>query len=108
MPDKVVRQFEYRQCISAHPIRSQEARRPANNRMYVIGNLFVEILWLEAPSYLLTEIWTSVPAIPPIDPSMPPHALLDLIAREARRDNVGKEEKFDKMLDLLTRHYRGS
>ncbi|KAI5676747.1 hypothetical protein M9H77_07697 [Catharanthus roseus] len=27
-------------------------------------NTFVEALWLEAPSYLLTETWTSVPAIP--------------------------------------------
>ncbi|KAI5657512.1 hypothetical protein M9H77_26305 [Catharanthus roseus] len=44
----------------------------------------------------------------PVDPPMPSQALLDLIAREARRDDVGKEEKFDRMLDLLIRHYRGS
>ncbi|KAI5681429.1 hypothetical protein M9H77_02657 [Catharanthus roseus] len=110
MPDRVVRQFGYRQCSPAHPIRSQEARRPANNRIYVVRNLFVEALWLEVPSHLLMETWTSVPVIPPnaSDPPMPPQALLDLIAREARRENVGKEQKFDKMLDLLTGHYRGS
>ncbi|KAI5658331.1 hypothetical protein M9H77_27124 [Catharanthus roseus] len=27
------------------------------------GNTFVETLWLEAPSHLLTESWTSVPTI---------------------------------------------
>ncbi|KAI5682775.1 hypothetical protein M9H77_04003 [Catharanthus roseus] len=63
--DRVVRQFGFRHCIPAHPIRPQEARRPANNEMYVLRNLFVEALWLEAPSHLLTESWTSVPAIPP-------------------------------------------
>ncbi|KAI5670862.1 hypothetical protein M9H77_11226 [Catharanthus roseus] len=52
------------ECIPAHPIQSQEARRPLNNRMYVLGNTFVEALWLEAPSHLLTESWTSVPTIP--------------------------------------------
>ncbi|KAI5678018.1 hypothetical protein M9H77_08968 [Catharanthus roseus] len=118
----------------------QEARRPANNRMYVVRNLFVEALWLEVTSHLLTETWTSVSAIPPsactddymqwflprshpriqnpvniscgfhipTDPPMPPQALLDLIAPEARREDVRKEDKFDRMLDLLTRHYRGN
>ncbi|KAI5654379.1 hypothetical protein M9H77_31566 [Catharanthus roseus] len=57
-------EFGYRQCISAHPIQPQEARRPPNSRMYVLRNTFVEALWLEAPSNLLTETWTSVPAIP--------------------------------------------
>ncbi|KAI5658631.1 hypothetical protein M9H77_27424 [Catharanthus roseus] len=55
IPDRVVRQFGYRQCIPAHPIRSQEASRPANNRMYIVRNLFVEALLLEAPSHLLKE-----------------------------------------------------
>ncbi|KAI5677052.1 hypothetical protein M9H77_08002 [Catharanthus roseus] len=58
-------EFGFRQCIPAQPLRSQEARRPANNRMYVVRNLFVEALWLEAPSHLLTETWTSILAIPP-------------------------------------------
>ncbi|KAI5656508.1 hypothetical protein M9H77_25301 [Catharanthus roseus] len=120
--------------------RSQEARRPTNNRMYVVRNLFVKTLWLEALSHLLTKTWTSVPAIPPsactddymqwflprshpwiqnpvniprgfhvpADPPMPPQTLVDLIAREARREDARKEEKFDRMLDLLTRHYRGN
>ncbi|KAI5667256.1 hypothetical protein M9H77_17109 [Catharanthus roseus] len=65
MPDRILRQFGSRQCIPAHPIQPQEARRPPNNRMYVLRNTFVEALWLEAPSHLLTETWTSVPAIPP-------------------------------------------
>ncbi|KAI5673291.1 hypothetical protein M9H77_13655 [Catharanthus roseus] len=64
MPDRVLRQFGFRQCISAHPIQPWEARRPPNNRMYVLRNTFVEALWLEAPLHLLTETWTSVPAIP--------------------------------------------
>ncbi|KAI5663655.1 hypothetical protein M9H77_22978 [Catharanthus roseus] len=64
MPDWVLRQFGFRQCIPAHPIQPREARRPPNNRMYVLRNTFVEALWLEAPSHLLTETWTSVPAIP--------------------------------------------
>ncbi|KAI5647641.1 hypothetical protein M9H77_33646 [Catharanthus roseus] len=32
--------------------------------MYGARNLFLEALWLEASSHLLTETWTSVPAIP--------------------------------------------
>ncbi|KAI5672789.1 hypothetical protein M9H77_13153 [Catharanthus roseus] len=58
-----VRQFEWRQCIPAHLIRPMEPRRPANNRMYVVTNIFVEALWLEAPSHLLIETWTRVLAI---------------------------------------------
>ncbi|KAI5666389.1 hypothetical protein M9H77_16242 [Catharanthus roseus] len=109
---------EFRQCIPAHPIQPMEARKPANNRMYVVRNLFLEALWLEAPSHLLTETWTSVPAIPPsnplniprrfhvpVDPPMPPQALLDLVARKARREDAEKEEKFDSIADLLMRHY---
>ncbi|KAI5677718.1 hypothetical protein M9H77_08668 [Catharanthus roseus] len=64
MLDWILRQFGYRQCIPAHPIQPQEARRLPNNRMYVLRNTFMEALWLEAPSHLLTESWTSVPAIP--------------------------------------------
>ncbi|KAI5656552.1 hypothetical protein M9H77_25345 [Catharanthus roseus] len=33
-------------------------------RMYDLQNTFVETLWFEAPSHLLIETWTSVPAIP--------------------------------------------
>ncbi|KAI5649159.1 hypothetical protein M9H77_35164 [Catharanthus roseus] len=116
------------------------ACRPANNKMYVVRNLFVEALWLEAPSHLLIETWTSVPAIPPsactndymqwflprshqriqnplniprgfyvpVDSPMPPQALLDLVAREARREDAEKEEKFDRIADLLMRHYCAS
>ncbi|KAI5664070.1 hypothetical protein M9H77_23393 [Catharanthus roseus] len=65
MPDRVVRQFGWVQCISTHPIRPQEHRRPANNRVYMVKNVFIEALWLEAPSHLLTSTWTSIPAIPP-------------------------------------------
>ncbi|KAI5650633.1 hypothetical protein M9H77_36638 [Catharanthus roseus] len=129
-----------RLCIPAHPIRPIEAHRPVNNRMYVVRNLFVEALWLEAPSHLLTEAWISVLAIPPsactndymqwflprshpriqnplniphgfyvpVDPSMPPQALLYLVARETRREDTRKEEKFDRIDDLLMRHYRAS
>ncbi|KAI5654808.1 hypothetical protein M9H77_31995 [Catharanthus roseus] len=64
MPDRVLRQFGFRQCIPAHPIQPREARRPLNNRMYVLRNTFVEALWLQAPSHLLTKTWTSIPAIP--------------------------------------------
>ncbi|KAI5680540.1 hypothetical protein M9H77_01767 [Catharanthus roseus] len=48
-----------------HPIRPQEHRKPANNRVYMVNNVFIEALWLEAPSHLLTSTWTSIPAIPP-------------------------------------------
>ncbi|KAI5674031.1 hypothetical protein M9H77_14395 [Catharanthus roseus] len=65
MPDRVVRQFGWVQSIPAHPIRPQEHRRPANNRVYMVKNVFIEALWLEAPSHLLTCIWISIPAIPP-------------------------------------------
>ncbi|KAI5647837.1 hypothetical protein M9H77_33842 [Catharanthus roseus] len=51
-------------CIPAHLIQPWEARRPPNNRMYVLRNTFVDALWLEALSHLLTESWTSVPGIP--------------------------------------------
>ncbi|KAI5671076.1 hypothetical protein M9H77_11440 [Catharanthus roseus] len=43
-----------------------------------------------------------VPAVP----SMPPQALLDLIACEARREDARKKDKFDRITDLLMRHYR--
>ncbi|KAI5666704.1 hypothetical protein M9H77_16557 [Catharanthus roseus] len=61
----VVKQFGWVQCIPAHPIRPQEHCRPANNRVYMVKNVFIEALWLEAPSHLLTSTWTSIPAIPP-------------------------------------------
>ncbi|KAI5649090.1 hypothetical protein M9H77_35095 [Catharanthus roseus] len=64
MLDRVLRQFGFRQCIPAHPIQPREARRPLNNRMYILRNTFVEALWLEAHSHLFIETWTSVPAIP--------------------------------------------
>ncbi|KAI5656732.1 hypothetical protein M9H77_25525 [Catharanthus roseus] len=129
MPDRILRQFGFRQCILAHPIQPQEARRPPNNRMYVLRNTFVE-----APSYLLTESWTSVSTIPPssctddymgwylprshprirnpenipsgfhiqVAPTMPPQALLDLIARETTRE----DSEFRRTVrDLLRKHY---
>ncbi|KAI5658294.1 hypothetical protein M9H77_27087 [Catharanthus roseus] len=55
----------YFDCVEPYmPEQPQEARRPPNNKMYVLRNTFVEALWLEAPSHLLTESWTSVLAIP--------------------------------------------
>ncbi|KAI5661293.1 hypothetical protein M9H77_20616 [Catharanthus roseus] len=48
-----------------HPIRPQELCRPANNRVYMVKNVFIEALWLEALSHLLTSTWTSIPTIPP-------------------------------------------
>ncbi|KAI5664516.1 hypothetical protein M9H77_23839 [Catharanthus roseus] len=63
MPDRILRQCGFRQCIPAHPIHPQDACRPLNNRMYVLRNTFVEALWLEAHLHLLIESWTSVPAI---------------------------------------------
>ncbi|KAI5683984.1 hypothetical protein M9H77_05212 [Catharanthus roseus] len=101
----------------------QEARRPPNNRMYVLMNTFT---------------WNSVPAIPPssctdnymgwylprshpsiqnpenipsgfhllVAPVMPPQALLDLIAREATREDL-EDSEFRRMVrDLLRKHYR--
>ncbi|KAI5654818.1 hypothetical protein M9H77_32005 [Catharanthus roseus] len=44
---------------------SEEHRRPANNRVYMVKNVFIVALWLEVPSHLLTSTWTSIPAIPP-------------------------------------------
>ncbi|KAI5652788.1 hypothetical protein M9H77_29975 [Catharanthus roseus] len=114
MPDRVLRQFGFRQCIPTHPIQPHEARRPLNNRMYVVRNTFVEALWLEAPSHLLTNSYTddymdsvlprSHPRIQnpsniprgfhvPIALAMPPQALLDLIAREATRVDVNERER---------------
>ncbi|KAI5668684.1 hypothetical protein M9H77_18537 [Catharanthus roseus] len=40
----------------------------------------------------------------PVDPPMPAEALLDLVASEASREDVGKEERLDRVLDLLRRH----
>ncbi|KAI5672266.1 hypothetical protein M9H77_12630 [Catharanthus roseus] len=50
---------------SSYPIRPQEHRRLANNRVYMVKNVFIEAFRLEAPSHLLTSTWTSIPAIPP-------------------------------------------
>ncbi|KAI5681650.1 hypothetical protein M9H77_02878 [Catharanthus roseus] len=33
--------------------------------VYMVKNVSIEVLWLEAPSHLLTFTWTSIPAIPP-------------------------------------------
>ncbi|KAI5671968.1 hypothetical protein M9H77_12332 [Catharanthus roseus] len=65
MPDRVVRQFGWVQCILAHPIRPLEHRRLANNRVYAVKNVFIEALWLEASSHLLTSTWNNVLALPP-------------------------------------------
>ncbi|KAI5680869.1 hypothetical protein M9H77_02096 [Catharanthus roseus] len=93
--------------------------------------------WLEAPSHLLTETWTSIPTIlpsactndymewfllrthpriqnpinvsrefhVPVDLPMPASALMDMIAREVHRDDAEKEEKYDKIADLVKHHY---
>ncbi|KAI5670775.1 hypothetical protein M9H77_11139 [Catharanthus roseus] len=42
----------------------EEHRRPANNRVCMVKNVFIEALWREAPSHLLTSTWTSILAIP--------------------------------------------
>ncbi|KAI5656517.1 hypothetical protein M9H77_25310 [Catharanthus roseus] len=65
MPDRIVKQFGWVLCVPAHPIRPQEHRRLVNNRVYMVKNVFIEALWLEALSHLLTSTWTSNPAIPP-------------------------------------------
>ncbi|KAI5677860.1 hypothetical protein M9H77_08810 [Catharanthus roseus] len=119
-------EVRFRQCIPAHPVRPMEACRPANNRMYVVRKSFVEALWLEAPSHLLIETWTSVSTIPPsspqdiesherfrrfhvpVDPPMPVSALMDMIAREMHRNDTRKEEKYDKITDLVKRHYHST
>ncbi|KAI5659013.1 hypothetical protein M9H77_27806 [Catharanthus roseus] len=64
MPDRVVRQFGWVQCIPTHPIRPLEHRRLANNRVYMVKNVFIYALWLEALSHLLMSTWTNVPALP--------------------------------------------
>ncbi|KAI5682920.1 hypothetical protein M9H77_04148 [Catharanthus roseus] len=63
--DVVIRQFVRVQCILAHPIHPQEYYRPANNRVYMVKNVFIEALWLEAPSHLLMSTWTSIYTLPP-------------------------------------------
>ncbi|KAI5682155.1 hypothetical protein M9H77_03383 [Catharanthus roseus] len=42
----------------------------------------------------------------PVDPPILAKALLDLVACEASREDVGKEERLDRVLDLLRRHRR--
>ncbi|KAI5665924.1 hypothetical protein M9H77_15777 [Catharanthus roseus] len=42
----------------------------------------------------------------PVAPAMPPQALLDLIAREATRENADERERLHTVVDLLRRHYR--
>ncbi|KAI5667129.1 hypothetical protein M9H77_16982 [Catharanthus roseus] len=48
-----------------HPIYPQEHRGPANNRVYMVKDVFIEAFWLEASSHLLTSTWTNIPTIPP-------------------------------------------
>ncbi|KAI5675585.1 hypothetical protein M9H77_06535 [Catharanthus roseus] len=43
----------------------EEHCRPENNKVYMVKNVFIEALWLEAPSHLLMYTWTNIPAIPP-------------------------------------------
>ncbi|KAI5661936.1 hypothetical protein M9H77_21259 [Catharanthus roseus] len=127
MPDRVVRQFGWVQCISAHPIRPQEHRRPTNNRAF----------WLEAPSHL-TSTWTNIPTISPsrcTDDYMPwflprthpriqnpdrlprgvqlptiapitPHVLLDMVARELDRDDIDDATKVSRASDMIKRYHQ--
>ncbi|KAI5672327.1 hypothetical protein M9H77_12691 [Catharanthus roseus] len=128
MLDRVLRQFGYRQCIPTHPIQSQEACRPPNNMLYVLRNTFVEALWLETsvlaipPSSCTDDYmgWYFSQShsriqnpgnIPrgfhlPVAPVMPPQALLDLIAREATREDLEDSEFRRTVRDLLRKHYR--
>ncbi|KAI5649723.1 hypothetical protein M9H77_35728 [Catharanthus roseus] len=42
----------------------------------------------------------------PVDPPMQAEALLDLVASEASQEDIRKEERLDRVLDLLRRHRR--
>ncbi|KAI5671861.1 hypothetical protein M9H77_12225 [Catharanthus roseus] len=119
----VFRQFGWVQCIPAHPIRPQEYLRPANKRVYIVKNVFIEALWLNAPSHLLTSTWTSIPAIPPsrcTDDYMPwlprgvqmptiapitPHALLNMVARELDRDDIDDATNVSRASDMIKRYH---
>ncbi|KAI5671276.1 hypothetical protein M9H77_11640 [Catharanthus roseus] len=120
----IVRQFEWVQCIPAHPIRPQKHRRPVNNRVYMVKNVFIEELWLEAPSHLLTSTWTSIPALPPsrcTDDYMPwfpcgvqlltaapitSHVLLDMISRELDRDDIDDAMKVVRASDMIKKYHQ--
>ncbi|KAI5657324.1 hypothetical protein M9H77_26117 [Catharanthus roseus] len=54
----------YFDCVEPYML-DREHRGRANNRVYMVKNVFIEALWLEVPSHLLTSTWTSIPAIPP-------------------------------------------
>ncbi|KAI5652403.1 hypothetical protein M9H77_29590 [Catharanthus roseus] len=95
MPDWVLRQFGFRQCIPAHPIQPHEVRKPPNNRMYV------SLKDTKSPANISCGFHV------PVALAMPPQALLDLIACEATREDVDERERerLHTVVDLLRRHY---
>ncbi|KAI5652851.1 hypothetical protein M9H77_30038 [Catharanthus roseus] len=54
---------EVRWCIPVYPIQPQEARRPPNNKMYVLRNTFVEALWLEWLSLIGTSRYATLGSV---------------------------------------------
>ncbi|KAI5663127.1 hypothetical protein M9H77_22450 [Catharanthus roseus] len=91
------------QCIPAHPIRPQEHRRPTNNRLYMVKNVFIEALWLEAPSHMLTLPHSvQLPTIAPITP----HVLLDMVARELDRDDTDDAMKVSRASDMIKGYHQ--
>ncbi|KAI5658942.1 hypothetical protein M9H77_27735 [Catharanthus roseus] len=96
-------EFRWVQCIPAHPIRPQEHRRPANNRVYMVKNVFIEALWLEAQSHLITlPHGVQMPTIAPITPQV----LLDMVARELDRDDIDDATKVSRASDMIKRYYQ--
>ncbi|KAI5659197.1 hypothetical protein M9H77_27990 [Catharanthus roseus] len=72
-----------------------------------------EVRWMLYGLQEIRDCWVStwhgfIAVFDVVEPYMPDRALLDLIARKARREDAGKKEKFDRIVDLLSRHYRGT
>ncbi|KAI5649410.1 hypothetical protein M9H77_35415 [Catharanthus roseus] len=63
--------------------------------------------WFLPPTYPRIQNLVNVPCgfHVPVGPPVPLSALMDMIAREVHRDDVGKEEKYDKIANLVKRHY---
>ncbi|KAI5675718.1 hypothetical protein M9H77_06668 [Catharanthus roseus] len=83
-----------------HP---EDHRRPTNNRVYMVKNVFIEALWLEAPSHLLTfPRGVQFPTIALITPDV----LLDMVAHELDRDNIDDAMKVSRASDMIKMYHQ--
>ncbi|KAI5663198.1 hypothetical protein M9H77_22521 [Catharanthus roseus] len=111
---RVVRQFRCVQCISAHPIRPLEYRRPPNNIVYMTSVPVVPpsrcndnyMSWFLSRSHPRIQNPKRLPRGVPL-PSATPislQVLVDMISREVDRKNIDSDMKIGRISDMLKKY----